>query len=1119
MMRNLASNFWKVRKTLTAFILLTLFFLLLAVQAQPPFLSDKSPFIEGLSAPGDLDLTFNGTGTRIDGYGNGTDEIFATALQADGKIVVAGRSTFGSRFPAIVARYNSDGSLDTSFNGNGRVSLVNAMATAFAVTIQPDGKIVVAGNVFNGQFSDFAVVRLNSNGTFDNTFDADGIVSTSITARNDAAFALAIQADGKIIAVGSDENPNLSGFREYALARYNADGSLDTSFDFDGKTTTTMSASSEARSVVIQPDGKIVAAGAGTHLASLARYNINGSLDSTFDGDGIATVSFYAFYSVALQTDGKIIAAGAPTVGSIDFTVIRFNSDGSLDSSFDSDGIAAAPSNFNTSIAAAVVIGADGKITAVGGDFSNEFIAVRFNSDGTIDSNFGNGGKAAAVFTGQTGYANAAALQPDGKLIIAGSVERSNGSDDFALAKFNSDGSLDTSFDTDGKVTNDIGEGTMYTTAVAVQTDGKILTAGRHFISDLVSDNWNFSVFRYNSNGTLDTTFDGDGKASIGIFDNISDYANSIVIQPDGKIIVAGYILNGSFTMYSLVRLNQNGSLDNSFNGNGKVFTDVSPSQDFGNSVALQSNGKIIVGGYSNTGSASNFSAARYNSDGSLDTTFNGSGTIVTPVGDESDLAFSVLVQPDGKVILAGYSIVNGNANFSLVRYNLDGTLDPSFGNGGKVFTLAGTTGSAAFAAALQTDGKIVVGGNSFNSSFDFALVRYNANGTLDMSFGSNGIVNTNLNGSDQINSLIIQSNGKIVATGDTALLSQNSYNYATVRYNSDGNLDTSWGNAGKVITDVSGVEDRAKAVALDSSGKIVVAGQADGLSGVVRYIGDITTPRRAPFDFDGDGKTDLSIFRPSVGEWWYLKSSDGGNAAAQFGASSDKITPGDFTGDGKTDIAFWRPSNGFWFVLRSEDFSYYSFPFGTTGDIPAVGDFDGDGKTDATIFRASTGTWYISKSSGGTLIQQFGQNGDVPVVADYDGDGTSDIAIYRVAVGEWWIQRSTAGLIAFQFGNSADKPVPGDFTGDGKADVALFRPSSGEWFVLRSEDQSYYSFPFGTNGDVPAPGDYDGDGKFDATVFRPSSSTWYAQRSTAGTLIQGFGQSGDMPVPNAFVP
>ncbi|HEY0430095.1 MAG TPA: Calx-beta domain-containing protein [Pyrinomonadaceae bacterium] len=279
------------------------------------------------------------------------------------------------------------------------------------------------------------------------------------------------------------------------------------------------------------------------------------------------------------------------------------------------------------------------------------------------------------------------------------------------------------------------------------------------------------------------------------------------------------------------------------------------------------------------------------------------------------------------------------------------------------------------------------------------------------------------------------------------------------------------------------------------------------------------TAQTHKPFDFDGDGKTDISIFRPSAGEWWCLRSSDGQNRAFQFGSSSDKLTPADYTGDGKTDVAFWRPSTGEWFILRSEDNSYYSFPFGTSGDIPIVGDFDADGKADAAVFRPSNSTWYINKSTGGTIIQQFGQTGDVPVVADYDADGKSDIAIYRVSAGEWWINRSSLGLIAFQFGNSTDKPVQGDYTGDGKADVALFRPSTGEWFVLRSENQSYFSFPFGTNGDIPAPGDYDGDGKFDATVFRTSTNIWYSQRTTAGTLIQSFGQSGDKPVPNAFVP
>jgi putative transposon-encoded protein len=271
--------------------------------------------------------------------------------------------------------------------------------------------------------------------------------------------------------------------------------------------------------------------------------------------------------------------------------------------------------------------------------------------------------------------------------------------------------------------------------------------------------------------------------------------------------------------------------------------------------------------------------------------------------------------------------------------------------------------------------------------------------------------------------------------------------------------------------------------------------------------------------DFDGDGKTDIGVYRPLNGEWWLNRSSTNQTVAAQFGLSTDKIASGDYTGDGKSDVAFWRPSTGEWFILRSEDSSFFSFPFGASGDVPVPADFDGDGKTDAAVFRPSSGTWFVRQSGGGTAIGQFGQTGDVPVTADYDGDNKSDIAIYRPSVGEWWIQKSSGGTLAFQFGNSTDKPVPGDFTGDGKADAAVFRSSTGFWFILRSEDSSFYSVPFGTSGDVPVPGDYDGDGKFDTAVFRPSVNTWYINRTTAGTAIVGFGAAGDQPVPSAFLP
>jgi subtilisin-like proprotein convertase family protein len=277
--------------------------------------------------------------------------------------------------------------------------------------------------------------------------------------------------------------------------------------------------------------------------------------------------------------------------------------------------------------------------------------------------------------------------------------------------------------------------------------------------------------------------------------------------------------------------------------------------------------------------------------------------------------------------------------------------------------------------------------------------------------------------------------------------------------------------------------------------------------------------------DYDGDGKTDISIFRPSNGQWWIQNSSSSSTIVHTFGTSTDMPVRGDFDGDGKNDVAFWRPSNGTWFVLRSSNLSFFAGPFGATGDIPVANDYDGDSKADFAVFRPSNNTWYILRSSdSGVQIVPFGTTGDIPTPADYDGDCKADIAIFRpvggTGGGEWWVLRSTAGLFAVPFGSATDMPAPADYTGDGKADIAFWRPSNGNWFVLRSEDLTFFAGPFGLTGDIPVQGNYDGDNKADFAVYRPSINTWYILRSSdSGVTGQVFGAAGDIPTPSASIP
>jgi len=807
-----------------------------------------------LLSGGDLDLTFGHDGKLTTDFIGGftTDygeEVAVVAQQADGKIVVAGSSSFtwngqyASDF--VLARYNSDGSLDSTFGEDGKVTTnVGNSDGVSAMAIQADGKIVVAGGDAG------VLLRYNYDGSLDTSFDGDGKVTITFpiqerpgTYWNHSDQALAIQPDdGKIVVAGHTYQGSTNSF-DFTLLRYNSDGSLDVSFDGDGKVMTNMGGSDRAYGVAIQSDGKIVVAGSSGFTSNgqyttdfaLARYNSNGSLDTTFDADGKVATDFGSddvALGLAIQTDGKIVAAGY-SGGNQDFALARYRSDGTLDTSFDGDGKVKTDSGSTSDVARAIALQLDGKILVAGkaalGGGLTDFAVVRYNSNGSRDTSFDGDGIVATAFGSQ--QASGVAIQPDGKIVAVGS-----GYGDFALARVNGAGSLDASFDSDGKVTtnighslHDIGQGVVIT---AEQPDGKILVAGTS--SSTLGGGGFFAVARYNSDGSVDPTFGSNGQVLTTVGGG-GAIAQAIAVQPDRKIVVAGAAklpYTSSYWQFALVRYNADGTLDPSFNGDGILVTSLGAYDSYATAVAIQGDGRIVVAGVSTQSiNGTDFTLARFNGDGSVDTGFGMAGIATADFGWE-DTAMAVATQSDDRIVVGGYTKQSATLyDFALARFNSDGSLDEDFDGDGKVTTVFGPYQDYLNGIAIQVDGKIVAVGaaSQDTTGFDFALARYDADGTLDASFGVGGKVTTDFRPNafmDFGRAVAIQPDGKIVVGGYSYQgWPMGGYDFALARYNSDGSLNTRFGEDGKVTTDFGSNEDAAYAIAIQPDGRIVAAG------------------------------------------------------------------------------------------------------------------------------------------------------------------------------------------------------------------------------------------------------------------------------------------------------
>jgi uncharacterized delta-60 repeat protein len=958
----------------------------------------------------------------------------------DGKTLVLGYFSSYNRMPVgRVVRLNADGSLDSTFNYQTITSTYDSGGRTKIVPL-PDGKILVAAqNIVTDGQAPKTMVRLNSDGTLDTSFNF---------ALDSLVYGITIDSLGRVVAAGNFAAPQGTRY----LVRLNNDGSLDNSFNFTNGIT-----GSEVGPIAAQGIKVII----GGSNGKIYRINENGSEDASFTP--LLTTGL-GVYGVAVQPDNKILY-------SMD-RIRRLNENGGVDESFQ-------PAN---GMGRDFKLAGDGRIVALSDSSPNTF--RRFLPNGAIDPSFNQ-------YAATSNYCYT--VQSGGGIVIGDQSNLNNSTVSVNnFVRLTPEGTPDPAFNPGGVGFQNILPGSIR--AIEAQPDGKTLLGGKF---DVINDVARIKLARLNADSTVDPSFQINTSGTGNYFLIIRD-VYQIRVQSNGKIVVSGsfdYFLGG-VAKRNLVRLNSDGSMDTTFNL-AHSMPDYSEIVGAGRNRFLILNDGGLMVGISKLNGLGQPGPLKLMANGAIDTSFNSTLNLQSSQMYIDDLA----IQPDGKVLVVGsHNSTQPMVSF-IARLNADGTMDTTF-------HYTEEPGRLRAALALLPDGKILAAKHS-DGTGPGRVERLNPDGSPDTSFNPLSLT------AGIINALLVLPDGNIFVGGKftTTVFGQPDKNL--LRLDSDGNSETTAYN----------LDSEVLSLALDGEGRLLVGGSftvigANGSGATRSYVARLTDSH-TQFDFDGDGKADISIFRPSEGNW-HLSRSQSGFSLQNFGIPGDVITPGDFDGDGKTDLAIFRPSTGTWWYKSTVNGAFYPVQFGAGGDIPLAEDFNGDGRADFVIFRPSTSSWYRLGSNGEYASINFGTPGDIPLVADMDGDGKADPTVYRPSTGTWWYASSINGLFyAVQWGTAEDIPVPGDYDGDGISDPAYFRPSTGAWFILYS-GAKYTTFlvkSWGVAGDRPTPADYDGDGKTDLAIYRPSNGMWFAMRSTSGFFSQQFGLSGDKAAPNAFLP